>query len=236
MARWRVSEGPFEAVFFDFGGVLTNPVWDSFAAFLRQEGLDPDTIKRLFREDPEVLALLRKLETGSIAEPEFERAFGEKLGLRDHQQLIDSMFASMTPDEEMISAVRELRRRGVRTGLISNSWSVDHYDRDLLEELFEEVVISAEVHLHKPQPEIYLLAAERLGVEPRACLFVDDLRENCEGAEAVGMTAIRHRSAEETRERLAELTGVRLTASPSAAAAPADTSRGGKPPLRDTPG
>jgi len=236
MARQRVSEGPFEAAFFDFGGVLTNPVWDSFAAFLRQEGLDPDTIKRLFREDPEALALLRRLETGSIGEPEFERAFGEKIGLRNHQRLIDSMFAGMTPDEEMISAVRELRRQGVRTGLISNSWSVDHYDRDLLEELFEEVVISAEVHLHKPQPEIYLLAAERLGVEPRACLFVDDLRENCEGAEAVGMTAIRHRSTEKTRERLAELTGVPLTASPSAAAAPADTSRGGKPPHGDTAG
>jgi putative hydrolase of the HAD superfamily len=236
MARRRVSEGPFEAAFFDFGGVLTNPVWDSFAAFLRQEGLDPDTIKRLFREDPEALALLRRLETGSIAEPEFERAFGEKIGLRNHERLIDSMFAGMTPDEEMISAVRELRRGGVHTGLISNSWSVDHYDRDLLEELFEEVVISAEVHLHKPQPEIYLLAAERLRVEPRACLFVDDLRENCEGAEAVGMTAIRHRSTEKTRKRLAVLTGVRLTASPSAAAAPADTSRGGKPPLRDTAG
>jgi putative hydrolase of the HAD superfamily len=210
MARQRVSEGPFEAAFFDFGGVLTNPVWDSFAAYCRQEGLEPDAIKRLFREDPEALALLRRLETGSISEDEFERGFGEMLGLKNHQRLIDSMFAGMSPDEEMLSAVRELRRGGVHTGLISNSWSVDHYDRDLLKELFELVVISGEVHLHKPEPEIYLLAAERLGVEPRACLFVDDLRENCEGAEAVGMTAIRHRSTEKTRRRLAELTGVPL--------------------------
>jgi putative hydrolase of the HAD superfamily len=216
MASQRVSEGPFQAVFFDFGGVLTNPVWDSFAAFCRQEGLDPDAIKRLFREDPEALALLRRLETGAISEDDFERGFGEMLGLKNHQRLIDSMFAGMTPDEEMLDAVRDLRRAGIQTGLISNSWSVDHYDRDLLRELFEVVVISAEVKLHKPEPEIYLLAAERLGVEPGACLFVDDLRENCEGAEAVGMTAVRHRSTGETRERLAELTGVRLTASPSA--------------------
>jgi epoxide hydrolase-like predicted phosphatase len=117
----------------------------------------------------------------------------------------------MRPDEEMVSAVRDLRRAGIRTGLISNSWSVERYDRDLLADLFEDVVLSAEVHLHKPQPEIYLLAAERLGVEPRACLFVDDLRENCEGAEAVGMTAVRHRSTEETRRRLAELTGISLS-------------------------
>ena len=56
-------------------------------------------------------------------------------------------------------------------------------------------MISAEVHLHKPQPEIYRLAAERLEVAPEECVFVDDLRENCEGAEAVGMTAVRHRNA-----------------------------------------
>jgi putative hydrolase of the HAD superfamily len=66
------------------------------------------------------------------------------------------------------------------------------------------------VKLHKPQPEIYRLASERIGVEPGACLFVDDLRENCAGAEAVGMTAILHRSTGGTRERLTELTGVSL--------------------------
>jgi epoxide hydrolase-like predicted phosphatase len=101
------------------------------------------------------------------------------------------------------------------TGLISNSWSTAHYDRQLLAELFDTAVISAEVHLHKPEPEIYRLAAERLEVAPEACIFVDDLRENCEGAEAVGMTAVRHRSASETIARITELTGVRLMASPS---------------------
>jgi putative hydrolase of the HAD superfamily len=73
-------------------------------------------------------------------------------------------------------------------------------------------VISAEVGLHKPQPEIYRLAAERLEVEPGGCVFIDDLRENCEGAEAVGMTAVRHREPLETIARLAELTGLELRA------------------------
>ena len=59
-------------------------------------------------------------------------------------------------------------------------------------------VISGEVGLHKPQPEIYLLACERLGVEPAEAVFVDDLRENCDGAEAVGMTAVLHRDPAET--------------------------------------
>src|SRR5919198_2281913 len=175
-----MSSAAYAAVFFDFGGVLTTPVWDSFAAFCRSEGLDPDSIKNLFRNDPEALKDLRQLETGEMSESEFERTFGRRLGLKDPDHLIDSMFAGMRPDEAMVSAVKELRSGGVLTGLITNSWSTSHYDRELLAELFDASVISAEVHMHKPQPEIYRLGAERLGVEPARCIFVDDLRENCE--------------------------------------------------------
>jgi epoxide hydrolase-like predicted phosphatase len=201
----------FEAALFDFGGVLTTSVWDSFAAFCRAEGLDPDAVRTLFRTDPEATADLRKLEVGAMTEEEFDSVFGRRLGLRDPEGLIDSMFAGMSPVEEMVSAVRSLREAELRTGLVSNSWSTDHYDRRLLAEIFDDTVISAEVHLHKPQPEIYLLASRRIGVEPGRCLFVDDLRENCEGAEGVGMTAIRHRSPEGTIERLREITGIELT-------------------------
>jgi putative hydrolase of the HAD superfamily len=207
-----MQSGAYAAVLFDFGGVLTTSVWDSFAAFLRKEGLDPDTIKNLFRHDPEALADLRGLETGELTEAEFEAKFGKRLGLRDPEGLIDSMFEGMRPDEPMVAAVREIRAAGLLTGLISNSWSTSHYDRELLTELFDVSVISAEVHLHKPEPEIYRLAAERLEVPTERCIFVDDLRENCEGAEAVGMTAVRHRNAAETIARLAELTGLRLAA------------------------
>jgi FMN phosphatase YigB (HAD superfamily) len=61
--------------------------------------------------------------------------------------------------------------------------------------------------MHKPQPEIYLLAADRLGLAPARCVFVDDLRENCAGAEAVGMTAILHRDPAETIARMEQLLG-----------------------------
>jgi putative hydrolase of the HAD superfamily len=202
--------GAYAAVLFDFGGVLTTPVWDSFAAFCRDEGLDPDAIKNLFRTDPEALADLRGLETGTLSETEFETTFGRRLGLRDPEGLIDSMFAGMKPVPAMVDAVKEIRASEMLTGLVSNSWSTAHYDRDLLAELFDAVVISAEVHMHKPRPEIYRLAAERLDVTPDQCLFVDDLKENCDGAEAVGMTAIRHRTAPETIARLTELTGIAL--------------------------
>ena len=190
--------------------MLTTPVWDSFAAFCRTEGLEPDTVKNLFRSDPEALADLRKLEIGEMSEYEFESVFGKRLGLADPEGLIDSMFSGMQPEPAMVDAVRQLRRSDLKTGLLSNSWSTTHYDRELLLELFDATVISAEVHLHKPQPEIYRLTAERLEVEPAECLFVDDLKENCEGAEAVGMTAIRHHAPPETIAKLTELTGVEL--------------------------
>ncbi|HZA59804.1 MAG TPA: HAD family phosphatase [Solirubrobacterales bacterium] len=208
MATDRDGGGGYRAVLFDFGGVLTTPVWDSFSAFCRDEGLDPDTVKNLFRTDPQALADLRGLERGEVSESEFEARFGARLGLKNHERLIDSMFAGMRPLDRMLQAVRAMRAGSLRTGLVSNSWSVDHYDRELLAELFDDVVISAEVRLHKPQREIYVLAAERIGAPPAACVFVDDLRENCEGAEAAGMTAIRHREPEKTIARLNELTGV----------------------------
>jgi epoxide hydrolase-like predicted phosphatase len=200
----------YAAVVFDFGGVLTTPVWDSFAAFCRTEGLEPGAIKKLFKADPEALEDLRKLEVGEMSENDFEAVFGKRLGLAHPAGLIDSMFAGMEPEPEMVEAVRQLRSSGLKAGLLSNSWSTDHYDRKLLAELFDAVVLSADVGMHKPQPEIYRLAAERLGVAPEECLFVDDLKENCDGAEAVGMTAIWHRNPPETIARLSELTGIAL--------------------------
>jgi putative hydrolase of the HAD superfamily len=202
--------GGYAAVLFDFGGVLTTPVWDSFAAFCNTEGLEEDAVKQLFKTDPEAIEDLRKLEVGEMTEWDFEQIFGKRLGIADPEGLIVSMFAGMEPEPRMVEAVREIRRE-LKTALVSNSWSTDHYDRELLTELFDVVVISAEVKMHKPLPEIYKLAAERLEVRPEECLFVDDLKENCDGAEAVGMTAIRHRSPAETIAKLTELTGLSLT-------------------------
>jgi epoxide hydrolase-like predicted phosphatase len=199
------------ALLVDFGGVLTTSVWDSFADFCREQGLDEGAVKRLFREDPGALADLRALETGAVEEREFERRFADRLGLDDATDLIESMFRGMLPEESMVAAVRAVRASGVKTGLISNSWSTSHYDRELLGELFDDVVISADVGLHKPQPEIFHLAAEHLGQPPESCVFVDDLRENCEAAEAVGMTAVLHRDPATTVTRLEELFGIELS-------------------------
>jgi putative hydrolase of the HAD superfamily len=196
----------------DYGGVLTTNVFASFRAFCTVEGLDPDTIKRLFRSEPRALELVRGLETGAITDDQFGEGFGELLGLEDRTGLVGRMFSSIGPDEAMIAAVRAARAQGVRTGLISNSMGSGIYDRVVLDELFDGVTISGEVGLHKPQPEIFLLAAERAGAPVEQCVLVDDLRENCAGAEAVGMAAILHRGAETTVPQLEQLLGVELAA------------------------
>jgi epoxide hydrolase-like predicted phosphatase len=201
-----------KALIVDFGGVLTTSVWDSFAAFCRGKGLDANAVKRLFRADPEALALLRQLEVGAMSESDFEQRFAARLGIDDASDLIDSMLRGMEPEPQIVEAVRAAHAAGVRTGLLSNSWSTEHYDRTFLRELFDDVVISAEVGLHKPQPEIFRLACDRLGVEPEDAVFVDDLRENIAGAEAVGMVGVLHRDPDQTIARLERLLGVPLAA------------------------
>jgi epoxide hydrolase-like predicted phosphatase len=194
----------------DFGGVLTTNVFDAFREFCEREGLDPDAVRKLFREDPSALAELRRLEMGEIDEDEFARRFGPMLGIEDTDGLVDRLFAGMGPDEPMIEAVKRARHGGVRTGLISNSWGAGRYDREMFPELFDGVVISGDVGMHKPQPEIFRLGAESIGVPPEECVFVDDLKENCAGAERVGMAAVLHRGSGATIAELERLLGVEL--------------------------
>jgi len=196
----------------DFGGVLTTNVFDSFRAFCEDEGLDPQAIKRLFREDRRALACVRGLERGELSEEQFAERFGELLELEPERRdgLVDRMFGHIQEDGEMVEALRRARAQGVRTGLISNSMGAGRYDRSTFAELFDGVVISGDEGMHKPEPAIYELGAERVGLDPADCVFVDDLRENCEAAEAVGMTAVLHRGADTTLPQLEELLGVEL--------------------------
>jgi len=196
----------------DYGGVLTTNVFDSFRTFCEEEGLDPDAIKQRFRDDPRALECVRGLERGDLGAEDFSERFGELLELDPGRRagLVERMFGHIQPDDRMMNAVRRARAQGLRTGLISNSMGAGRYDRSIFPELFDGVVISGDEGIHKPEPAIYELGAERVGLSPADCVFVDDLRENCEGAEAVGMTAVLHRGAERTLPRLEELLGVEL--------------------------
>jgi epoxide hydrolase-like predicted phosphatase len=200
---------PRDGLLVDFGGVLTSNVFDSFAAFCRAEGLPPDTVRDLFRADPAARDLLGDLETGRVTEAEFEARFAPMVGVGE-AGLIGRLFAGMRPDERMLEGVAAARRAGVRTGLVSNSWGEEGYDRSRFAELFDAVVISGEIGIRKPAPEIYALAAERLGRPPERCVFVDDLPGNLKPALAIGMATVLHRDAERTLAELEAHLGVSL--------------------------
>jgi epoxide hydrolase-like predicted phosphatase len=221
----------------DYGGVLTSSVTRSFRAFCREEGLDSELAKETFLEayhaDDGGQSAIHKVEKGLITAEEFAELLAEIFSRKAgrpiaSENLITRLFARMELNEELFEAVASARRAGVRTGLLSNSWGthdqpvdpvggsdekhaprrLDGYPRHRFPELFDAVVISGEVQMRKPDPEIYLHAAELLGLPPSACVFVDDLDRNVEVAESLGMAGIVHRDNAETIGQLAELLGV----------------------------
>jgi putative hydrolase of the HAD superfamily len=194
----------------DWGGVMTMDLLASFAAFCEAEGLEPATVRDLFRHDRDARTLLIDFECGRIDEDEFAPRLARALGVARDEDLIDRLFARSVLDEEMVAALRAARAEGLRTGLLSNSWGTRRYPRDLLAELFDGVVISGEVGIRKPEPEIYALGAEAMGMAPEAIVYVDDLPVNLPPARELGMATVHHTGAAATVPELERLLGARL--------------------------
>jgi putative hydrolase of the HAD superfamily len=203
------GEPRYRGLLVDYGGVLTSSLFDSFRSFCELEGLAPEEVVKRFREDRACRELLIGLETGKLPEEEFEVQLAALLEV-SAPALIDRLFAGSGPDEAMLEAVLRARRAGIRTGLVSNSWGTRRYDRQRLNELFDGIVISGEVGMRKPAPEMYELGAQRIGVEARACVFVDDLPFNLAPAAELGMGTVHHVSTEETIDELERLLEVGL--------------------------
>jgi epoxide hydrolase-like predicted phosphatase len=194
----------------DWGGVLTTDLFASFASFCEAEGLEAAKVRDLFRHDEAARDLLIEFECGRVDEREFERRFAPMLGVGD-EGLVERMFAGTAPDARMLGAVKAARDAGIRTGLISNSWGVDRYPQQLMDDLFDGLVISGVVGIRKPAPEIYAMGAEAVGLPPDACVFVDDLGFNLKPAKQLGMATVLHTDAEQTILQLEDLLGVALT-------------------------
>jgi epoxide hydrolase-like predicted phosphatase len=195
----------------DWGGVLTTNLFVSFHAYCVRAGIDPAKLVGRFKSDPEARELLIELETGKLAEDEFERRFAALLDVAP-DGLIDGLFSGVHPDELMVDAVRRARRAGVRTALVSNSWGVHRYPRSMFAELFDGVVISAEEGIRKPSKRMYELGAQRAGVAPPECVYVDDLPFNLTPARELGMAVIHHTDSEQTVGVLERLLGIPLRA------------------------
>jgi epoxide hydrolase-like predicted phosphatase len=193
----------------DFGGVLTNSVFETFAVFCEAEGMAPETLRARLGGDDASQKLLADFECGRLQPAAFEREFALVLGV-ESEDLVDRIFAGMRPDEAMVGAVRAARQAGLKTGLLSNSWGADRYDREQLRELFDGWVISGEVGIRKPEARIYEMAAESIALAPEQCVFVDDLPFNLKPARELGMATVLHKTADETLSQLEQLLGLSL--------------------------
>jgi putative hydrolase of the HAD superfamily len=184
------TRGGFRAVITDWGGVMTNPIADAVRAWLQAEDIDAEHYAAMMR--PWVVAAydpaadgnpIHALERGECTVEEFERLLAARIIRRDGRSvlaegLLGRMFAATTPCDPMFAAVYALRKAGLRTGLLSNSWGVGDYPRHLFPGMFDAVVISAEVGMRKPEPRIFRHAAGLLGLEPGECVFIDDVDAN----------------------------------------------------------
>jgi putative hydrolase of the HAD superfamily len=197
----------------DYGGVMTSPIFASFNAFCETEGITLDAFRSVMqgaaRTDGSPFAMV---ETGAITEEQFDAAVATLLSEACGKTIAATglkqrMFALVKPDDAMWRAVGAARAAGVRTGLLSNSWGGRDYPIEELKEIFDDVLISGQVGLRKPDPEIYLLAADRIGARAEDCVFVDDFNVNVEGAEAVGMLGILHADARTTIAKIEQIFG-----------------------------
>jgi putative hydrolase of the HAD superfamily len=182
--------------------------WDSYLAVMRAwiaEAYDHGS-----GQNP-----IHQLERGECSGPEFERVLAARLlrldgGAVSAEGLLRRMFAASLPVPAMYETIRTLRGAGYSTALLSNSWGCDLYPRADFPGLFDVVVISGEVGMRKPEEAIFRHAAQALGLEPRQCVFIDDIEANVAAATASGMTALLHTEAAATVAALQDLLGVPL--------------------------
>jgi putative hydrolase of the HAD superfamily len=213
---------PVRGVITDWGGVLTNPIGESVNAWLAEEAIDREHYASVMRpliaqayRDGADDNLIHALERGECREDEFERLLASQLRRIDGGQvaaagLLTRMFAASRLEVAMVELIRQLRAAGLRTALLSNSWGRSSYHRPLFAELFDEVVISCEVGMRKPEERIFQLATSRLGLSPAECVFIDDIEANVLAAEGAGLIGLWHTEVPATAAMLTELLGMQL--------------------------
>jgi len=192
------------AVISDFGGVLTNPLWEAFTGWNETVGADPGVLGIALQKAAEERGEhpLYALEKGKLTEAEFTAAVEAQLPPEIKLQgFREIYFSHLHPNEPMVELMRDLRGRGLRMAMLTNNvreWEPLWRAKLPVDEIFEVVVDSAFVGMRKPEREIYELTLERLGdVRPEECLFIDDVDVNCAMATELGMTAVHYVAPEQ---------------------------------------
>lgn len=186
---------PIEAIIFDMGGVIMRTEDLAPRAALAQRlGLSyRDLAVRVF-DGPES----RSAQMGEITAEEFWVAAGALYGMTS-KDFMAEFFKGDIIDHELVAAIRALRSH-YKTGLLSNAFSDMRYwvtEGWKIADAFHDMVISAEVRLMKPDPAIYAMTLQHLGVKPAAAVFVDDQPVNIEAAVQAGMRGIVFKSRQQ---------------------------------------
>jgi putative hydrolase of the HAD superfamily len=208
-----------EAVIFDFGGVLTTSPFEAFARFETERGLPIDIIRRTNAANHLENAWARferaevDIETFDRLFAEESRALGAEVRGRDVLPLLQG---DLRP--EMVEALKRIKAQ-FKTGCITNNLPANAigsmtgrslYLAEVMV-LFDHVIESAKIGLRKPDPRIYQLMVETLKVDPRNCVYLDDLGVNLKPARDMGMTTIKVTSAAQAIAELEKATGLKLT-------------------------
>jgi putative hydrolase of the HAD superfamily len=214
-----------KGVITDWGGVLTSPILTTVRAWIAADEIDWESYRTVMQgwvfeayDSDGGTNPIHALERGECPVDEFERQLAARLlrtdgGAVTAEGLLQRMFAASERVPVMEDAIRALRESGLRTALLSNSWGSGDYPREDFPSLFDAVVISGEVGMRKPEEEIFLHAAEMLGLAPASCVFIDDLEANVAAAVACGMTGLVHEEPAATVAALQDLLGVPLDGS-----------------------
>jgi putative hydrolase of the HAD superfamily len=184
-----------KAALFDIGGVLSSSPVIAIREYAIAQGIDYSVLGPMIAEPH---CAWSRWERSEISSEQFLRDFeaeGLERGITvSARGVMDAAFGGQSTRDEVVAVVRHLKGK-VRLGAITNNVVRDGEEARSrvfdLEELFEVVVESSKVGLRKPDPRIYQLACDHLGVTPPECVFLDDIGANLKGARALGMTTIK---------------------------------------------
>lgn len=193
------------AVFFDFGGVIQRTEFQAPRQRLAQRfGMDYDDIDKLVFSSPSAI----QATIGAVSETEHWQAIAQRLKVRDEeiQEVEKEFFAGDIIDHSLLQYLSTLRPRFI-TGLISNAWSGMrvYIQRQRIAGSFDHLVISAEVGAAKPEARIYQIALEQAQVRAEEAVFVDDVVENIEACERVGMKGILFMNSQDAVDQLEKI-------------------------------
>lgn len=212
----------FEAVIFDFGGVITASPFEAFNRLEAERGLPQDFVRTVNAANPDTNAWAL-FERAEIDAATFDALFAAEAAALGHalegSAVLAVLSGSIRP--AMVAALDTLAGAGYRLGCITNNVPSGHGagmarsgdKADAYEQVFsrfEHVIESSKAGVRKPDPRIYLMMCEKLGLEPAACIYLDDLGINCKPAAQLGMHAIKVTSGEQALADLSAALGLTL--------------------------